>query len=108
FCFHGCDRIRVLSVTGFQTCALPISGPAADADPSGRGRLYRLRLLQVVEDRGGEGDLVLTGQRQRQVQLDEEVLEDAQRRRGARSEEGRVGREGEGEVPRGSRTKPLP
>ena len=45
--------------------------------------LHRLRRLEVVVDGDREGDLVVLRQGDGQVEVDEEVLEDPQRRRDA-------------------------
>src|SRR5438874_1633896 len=42
------DGIRVLYVTGVQTCALPISSPAATAAPSSLSELPAGRLREVT------------------------------------------------------------
>src|SRR5436189_1779802 len=86
FFFQAEDGIRDTSVTGVQTCALPISRRDADPRPCGRvlrgvldEHVERLRDRRTVDARG------------RDVRLDVDV--DRVVTRDARSEERRVGKE---------------
>src|SRR3989475_8102007 len=60
FFFQAEDGIRDLTVTGVQTCALPISGAARGAAHSGPGRLgERRRRLRGTQSAGRRGDHLL-------------------------------------------------
>src|SRR5437868_13833720 len=82
FFFQAEDGIRDRNVTGVQTCALPIFGDAGDADAA-RGIGLHLGQVEFGGDAGELAD---------RVQV--EVAEGPAPRRGRRSEERRVGKEG--------------
>src|SRR5262249_59632816 len=93
------DGIRDWSVTGVQTCALPISGPrpaplpGRRADPGATGRLGGALLALVPAQApggGSDGGGAPGGNAVRRAG----VAGDPERRRGRRSEERRVGKEG--------------
>src|SRR5256886_8895062 len=90
FFFQAEDGIRDLTVTGVQTCALPISRGRACATPGDvdmSGRPVRRRVLADVEQAGG-WPVVLA-----RIASGEPVVEIARTFR-VRSEESRVGKEG--------------
>src|SRR5438046_7572531 len=82
FFFQAEDGIRDWSVTGVQTCALPISGDQRDGDVDGK-RLARHRVNQLAARRQDAAD-----------RLEDEVDDRIDlRERDERSEERRVGKE---------------
>src|SRR5205807_7129147 len=93
------DGIRDYKVTGVQTCALPISARAGAGDPRlAAPRRAPDRCGDPTRERDAGRDLVRAGGDER---LDERAAADGaadhdrgERRRGSRSEERRVGKEG--------------
>src|SRR5207253_6720359 len=91
------DGIRDGHVTGVQTCALPISGPGAVADQrfertQPRGLSVDRRWLRP--DRRADGLAYLVAAAGPKPVAGDDPQRDGRSRRGGRSEERRVGKEG--------------
>src|SRR5207237_5863191 len=93
FCFLAEDGIRDSSVTGVQTCALPISGHAWTAGPGMTGTLDQ---NSADEEPGGSAVVGARDGSSVGCRLGERRLEAraSQRLQRLRSEERRVGKEG--------------
>src|SRR2546430_11879391 len=86
FFFQAEDGIRDLTVTGVQTCALPISRPIREHHPAARRHVQ----ICLVEQRGCAERHVAAASRQLAAS---ETVQFTVQRREQRSEERRVGKE---------------